>query len=176
MNGCHGHCHACPAHLGRRHFLKDVSAVAALGASAFVTRAEDTASSRPRVAVFFLSDPKPVENWPWPGWNPEPREKELSDLLVRGCPDVDFEFFSSHRKTVQAGLKAKSRFDGVLAYVMTLGRSGTAIMPLVEWKKPMVLANYVLGGCAPWLTTTTKLFAQKRPWWPWRAVSHAQRA
>jgi L-fucose isomerase-like protein len=46
---------------------------------------------------------------------------------------------------------------------MTLGGSGASVMPLVEWKKPMILANYVLGGCAPWLTSTTKLLAANRP-------------
>ena len=70
--------------------------------------------AKPRVAVFFLADPKPVENWPWPGWNPEPRAKELADALARGCPDVEFEFFASHRNNVPAGVKAKDRFDGVL--------------------------------------------------------------
>jgi hypothetical protein len=82
---------------------------------------------------------------------------------MHGCPEVEFEFFASHRNNLEAGLQAKDRFDGVLAYLMTLGDSGKAVMPLVEWKKPMILANYVLGGCAPWLTLTTKLRAANQP-------------
>lgn len=147
--------------MGRRRFLKLVGAgLVAAGAGGLVAHADQ---AKPRVAIFFLSDPKPVENWPWPGWNPEPREKELTEALTRGCPEVEFEFFSSHHKTTAEGLAAKGRFDGVLAYLMTLGGSGASVMPLVEWKKPMVLANYVLGGCAPWLTSTTRLMAAKRP-------------
>ena len=46
---------------------------------------------------------------------------------------------------------------------MTVGDIGAAVMPLVEWKKPMILANYVLGECAPWLTNTTELLAANRP-------------
>jgi hypothetical protein len=125
--------------------------------------AQERPATKPRVGVFFLSDPKPIENWPWPGWNPEPREKELAAKLRSGCPGIEFEFFSSHQDTVKAGLAAKDRFDGVLAYVMTLGRSGAHVWPMVEWNKPMVLANYVLGGCAPFLTITTRAVAAKKP-------------
>jgi hypothetical protein len=125
--------------------------------------AAPAAGAKPRIAVFLLSDSKQVESWPWPGWNPEPRAEEISAVLTRGCPDVQFEFFAAHRNDVQDGLKAKDRFDGVLAYLLTLHIRPEAIMPLVAWKKPMILANYVLGGCAPWLTTTTRLLAPKSP-------------
>jgi hypothetical protein len=86
--------------------------------------AEDRPAPKPHVGVFFLSDPKPIENWPWPGWNPEPREKELTTKLTQGCPGIEFEFFSSRQNTVKAGVAAKDRLDGVVAYVMTLGGRG----------------------------------------------------
>ncbi len=161
-NICRGHCHSCPAHLDRRSFLKYVSCGVAAGALNPVSHAADSVA-KPRVAVFFFSDPKPVENWPWPGWNPAQREKELSSMLKSGCSGVEFEFFSSSAESVKAGLQAKDRFDGVLAYLMTLGSSGRHVMSLAEWKKPMILANYVLGGCAPWLALTTRMLAAKMP-------------
>lgn len=163
MNTCHLHCHSCPAHISRRGFLKSIAGGTVVAATGFRVHGEMTARAKSRIAVFFLADPKPVENWPWPGWNPEPRAKEISEALMHGCPEVEFEFFASHRNNLEAGLQAKDRFDGVLAYLMTLGGSGNAVMPLVEWKKPMILANYVLGGCAPWLTLTTKLRAANQP-------------
>ena len=147
-NACRHCCHGCPA-ADRRGFLKSLAAAAMLAPSGLTALAQERPAAKPRVAVFFLSDPQPVENWPWPGWNPEPREKELGEALARGCPEVEFEFFSSRNQSLQAGLAGKERFDGVLAYLMTLGGSGKSVMPLVEWKKPMILANYVLGGCAP---------------------------
>ncbi|MCY2990204.1 MAG: hypothetical protein NTY19_20360 [Planctomycetota bacterium] len=155
-------CHGCPA-ADRRGFLKSLAAAAVLAPSGLTALAQERPAAKPRVAVFFLSDPQPVENWPWPGWNPEPREKDLGAALTRGCPEVEFEFFSSRNQSLQAGLAGKERFDGALAYLMTLGGSGKSVMPLVEWKKPMILANYVLGGCAPWLTSTTRLLAANRP-------------
>ncbi|MCX6929970.1 MAG: hypothetical protein NT154_43170, partial [Verrucomicrobia bacterium] len=143
-------------------FLKSITAGAVVVTTGVGARGEAD-RVKPRVAVFLLSDPKPVETWPWPGWNPEPRTKEVAAALTRGCPAVEFEFFASHRNNIQAALQTKDRFDGVLAYLMTLGDIGAAVMPLVEWKKPMILANYVLGGCAPWLTSTTQLLAANRP-------------
>ncbi|MCX7045624.1 MAG: hypothetical protein NTX50_09100 [Candidatus Sumerlaeota bacterium] len=161
---CHHHCHGCPASFGRRNFLKGGAAALALSGMSISLRAQnETAAPKPRVAVFFLSDPKPNENWPWPGWNPEPREKELTDKLVKGCPDVEFVFFSSRLNTVQAGLQEKDRVDGVIAYLMTLGGSGAAARQVAEWGKPMILANYILGGCAPFLQITTWASEAKKP-------------
>ena len=159
---CRHCCHGCPT-ADRRRFLKSVAAAAVLAPSGIAAMAEDRPAAKPRVGVFFLSDPKPIENWPWPGWNPEPREKELTAKLRQGCPGIEFEFFSSHQDTVKAGMAAKDRFDGVLAYLMTLGGSGAPVWPMLEWNKPMVLANYVLGGCAPFLTTTTRAAAANKP-------------
>lgn len=159
--GCSHGCRHCPA-AGRRQFLKSAAATVALGAGG-ISFGQQPPAAKPRVAVFFLSDPKPVENWPWPGWNPEPREKELIEKLVKKCPGIDFEFFSSRLDTIKAGMAAKDRFDGVLAYLMTLGSSGSPVWPMIEWQKPMVLGNYMLGGCAPFLTNTTRAAAAQKP-------------
>jgi L-fucose isomerase-like protein len=156
---CQHSCHGCPSAVSRRNFVKGGAVALAAGATGLASGA----AARPRVAVFCLSDPKPVENWPYPGWNPEPRIKKVTEKLTQGCPDVEFEFFSSHKGTVAAGMAAKDKFDGVLVHTMTLGSITGQARQIGEWGKPMVLSNYVLGGCWPFLGTTTWAADTKKP-------------
>ena len=108
------------------------------------------------MGVVFASKPVNVgdEVWPYPGYEREPRIREVLDALRKGCPDIEFVSYWSEdpedRRRYEAEIKD---VDGILLHVMTLHWEFKGSMAqMAGFGKPMIVSDEFLGGSGVFLT------------------------
>ncbi len=148
-----GSCVGCRRGMGRRDFVKGCAAALA-GTSGLACTAGFAGEAKPqrvRVGLVYLS--RKGSSWPYPQFDVAAREKQILDLLKKGCPGVDFVPVAVRAPAdVKKAVALRDRVDGYLVYVVTLAWSlQGAIAAVGKLGKPMVLADEFLGGSGVFL-------------------------
>ena len=162
MCPCHpsASCVGCGHTFSRRGFLKRAGAAVAAAAalSPLTAVAQQTQDKKPRVALVFLSNSAGREMWPYPGYDCAAHHQEVLGLLGKGCPQVEFvPVVVQNPNDVPKAVALKDSVDGYLLYFVTLSGYGDAVAPIAQLGKPMLLANYYLGGTVQFLTGYSSL-------------------
>ncbi|MBL7133019.1 MAG: twin-arginine translocation signal domain-containing protein [Phycisphaerae bacterium] len=145
-------CVACRRVLTRRDFVKGCGAALAAGGLVSPAGAADQPKAgKVRVALVYLS--KQGSSWPSPVFDVAAREKEVLDLLKKGCPGIDFEPVAVRTpRDVKKAIALKDRVDGYLVYVLTLTWNlQRAITTIGKLGKPTIVADEFLGGSGAFL-------------------------
>lgn len=145
-------CVDCYRTLTRRDFVRGCgAALAAGGLVSPAGAAEEPKAGKVRVALVYLS--RQGSSWPSPVFDVAAREKEVLDLLKKGCPEIDFEPVAVRTpRDVQKAIALKDRVDGYLVYVLTLTWNlQGAITTIGKLGKPTVVADEFLGGSGAFL-------------------------
>jgi hypothetical protein len=158
---CTGPCHA----VSRRSFVKGCGAAFAAAGGLVGTRdmADEPKRKPVRVGLVYLS--KQGSSWPSPHFDVAAREKQILDLLTKGCPGVDFVPVAVRAPTdVQKAAALKDQVDGYLVYVVTLTWNlQRAITAVGKLGKPLVVADEFLGGSGVFLRGYSDLCRQRIP-------------
>jgi hypothetical protein len=125
-----------------------------------IARAQETKRELVRVALVFLSKPRPA--WPYPEFDIEARQKDILTLLTDGCPGVQFVPVPVHDpEDIQKAVAMKDQVAGFLVYVVTLPWELTlTITTIGKLGKPMVVADEYLGGSGVFLIGYSQLCRQ----------------
>ena len=159
MSHCHieSSCSGCCHGISRRGFVKGCGAIAAAAAGRLSmlpgASAEDQ-GGKVRVAAVFLANVNIREIWPHPQFDTEGRQKEVLNLLEKGCPEIEFVPVTVvDPRDVQKAIALKDEVDGYLVYTMTLiWGFRKSIVDIGRLGKPMIVADEFLGGSGVFLT------------------------
>jgi len=123
-----------------------------------ISQADEPKDKPVRVGLVFLS--KPDASWPYPEFDVEAREKEIRNLLMKGCSKVEFVPVAIRSPgDVQKAVSMKNQVDGYLVYVVTLTWPLTeAITAIGKVGKPMIVADEYLGGSGVFLIGYGRLY------------------
>lgn len=148
----------CPGHVSRRAFLAGctacTAAVSALKGTAMAAPAVAMKKARPgekaRVRLVFTHITPERPTWPNVGYDYDGRKKELTDMLVRACPDIEFL-----PCTVQNGEEATKLLadnEGIDGYVVYLVGIWTgAVRVFAESGHPVILVDDLYAGSGEFL-------------------------
>jgi len=152
-------CVGCHHGITRRSFVKGCGAALATAGwiAPGMSLAEEPKDKAVRVGLIFLS--KPGSSWPSPKFNAEVREKEILNLLSKGCRSVRFVPVAVRSPgDVQKAVSMKDQVDGYLIYVVTLTWPLTAAITTIgKLGKPTVVADEFLGGSGTFLVGYSRL-------------------
>ena len=153
----------------RRQFLSGcaccagcVAGGALLGPS--VARAAVAAGGKPKIRLVFCETANDKPIWPNIGYDFDARRKCLLDLLVRGCPELQFLPAKVMDQPAAAldVLKGDREVDGYLVCVQGLGWSND-IFKLCTTGKPTLLADNLFGGSGLFLNQQTRIMRSGKP-------------
>jgi len=150
--------------LSRRDFVKGCGAALATGGLASAATAAETPGSGPvRVGLVFLS--KQRSSWPHPEFDIVAREKQVLDVLAKGCPGIEFVPVAVRNPAdLKKALALKDRVDGYLVYIVTLTWNlQRTLAPIGKVGRPMVVADEFLGGSGVFLCGYSALRRQGIP-------------
>ncbi len=141
--GCH--------HVGRRQFMQGCAVGLLAAVSASSTFAQSRRSKPVRVALVFLS--KRGSSWPSPFFDTEAREKELLNVLGKGCPGIEFVPVAVREPAdVKKATALSETVAGYLVYCLTLTWNLTSAIPTIsKLGKPTIVADECLGGSGMFL-------------------------
>jgi len=159
-----GSCVGCGHVLSRRDFVKRCGVALATGGLASAAGAAEGPESGPvRVGLIYLSAPR--ASWPHPEFDVINREKQVLDLLTKGCPGIEFVPVAVRNPAdVQKALALKDSIDGYLVYIVTLSWNlQQTLTPIGKAGKPLVVADEFLGGSGVFLCGYSVLCRQGIP-------------
>jgi len=164
---CHyGWFPACNHSITRRNFVKSCGMVVATGGwiASSLSLAEEPKNKRVRVGLVFLSNQG--ESWPHPEFDVEARQKEVRELLSRGCPAVEFVPVEVRSpEGLSKAISMKDQVDGYLVYVVTLTWPLTAAITTIgKLGKPMVVADQAAEWADRWTQEADKVVEPTPEW------------
>ena len=157
-------CAGCGHLLSRRDFVKGCGVALATGGLAVAATAAETPDGNPvRVGLVFLSKQK--ASWPHPEFDIVAREKQVHDLLAKGCPGIEFVPVAVRNPAdVKKAIALKDQVDGYLVYIVTLTWNlQRTLTPIGKVGKPMIVADEFLGGSGVFLCGYSVLCRQGIP-------------
>ena len=161
----HRWCVGCSHAITRRDFFKGCGASLAVagGLARTASLAGEAEDRRVRVGLVFLS--RKGSSWPHPEFDVAAREKQILDLLKKGCGGIDFVPVAVRSPgDVQKAIALKDRVDGYLVYVVTLTWNlQRAITAIGRLRKPTIVADEYLGGSGVFLRGYSDLCRQGIP-------------
>jgi hypothetical protein len=116
-------------------------------------------SGKAKVAMIFAYPDPNQPNWPNIGFDFEGRNNQIKKLLVKGCPDIDFEWISTMNGSEDEGKKILSRVkdaDGIGIY-HTGTLWGNLTETLASGGKPTVMIDHLYAGSGEFLTSFAKV-------------------
>ncbi len=138
--------------LNRRRFLGGCAAAAACSACPSLCGAAMPAAPdiKARVRLVFSYPPKPIEGWPYVGYDHQGRAAELTARLRKACPEIDF--VTGPVPDEQAGKQVLSSDGGIDGYMVFItGIPSSAYRPFVASGRPVVLVDDLYGGTGAFL-------------------------
>lgn len=138
--------------LNRRKFLGGCAAAAACSACPALWGASMPAApgGKARVRLVFSYPPKPIEGWPYVGYDHQGRAAELTSRLRQACPEIDF--VTAPVADAEAGEKMLAADRGIDGYMVFItGIPSTAFRPFVFSGRPVVVVDDLYGGTGAFL-------------------------
>lgn len=156
-------CECC----SRRRFLARCAAcVGSITAGGLVPplRAAETGARKPRIRLVFCetSNDKPI--WPNIGYDFETRRKQLTEVLTRGCPEIELmpSILMDKPEEADGLLQDDAAVEGYLVCVQGLGWRND-IVKLCATGKPTLLADNLYGGSGLFLTRLPTIVRAEKP-------------
>lgn len=140
--------------LNRRRFLGGCAATAACSACPSICKAAAPAipDVKARVRLVFSYPPKPIEGWPYLGYDHQGRATEITARLRQACPEIDFVTSAVANEAAGKEVLASDReMDGYLVFIT--GIPATAHRPFAYSGVPVVLVDDLYGGTGAFLGT-----------------------
>lgn len=141
--------------MNRRRFLAATGG--AVACWTLVPFAESLASTEPLsktpifpkpkadVTLVFTHVPSGTPTWPMKDYDYDARKKELTEKLVRGCPNINFRVRTAHNDAeAQTIIKESEKTDGYVVYL--LGIWPHACVPILHSGKPVVMVDDLFAG------------------------------
>ena len=152
--------HSC----SRRRFLGTCATCAAGMPAMTVFTAPDEAFAaqakrKARVRVLFLYPDPTKPNWPNIGYDFEDRIRVLTDMLIRGCPGIEFlpvNVTSGAAAEAQKILEKDSEVDGYLVYLVGC-LWGATPQTIAAGGKPTVIVDELFAGTGEFLTASADI-------------------
>lgn len=138
--------------LNRRRFLGGCAAAAACTACPAICSAAAPAwpPAKARVRLVFSYPAKPIEGWPYRGYDHQGRANEIAARLRQACPDIDFVTAAVADEAAGKEVLAADRdIDGYI--VVITGIPSSAFRPFLTSGRPTVLVDDLYGGTGAFL-------------------------
>jgi hypothetical protein len=154
--------------LTRRRFVSRCAACMACGAVPLFGKAAawaaETTPRKPKIRLVFCETPNDQPIWPNLGYNFELRRKQMLELLVRRCPDLEFltTCLLNDPKQTDGVLQQDAEVDGYLVCVQGLGWNND-IIKLCATGKPTLLADNLFGGSGLFLRDIARIMSAGKP-------------
>lgn len=154
--------------LNRRQFVSRCAACAACGATLLLprlaTRAAESGARKAKVRLVFCETPNNRPIWPNIHYDFEARRQQITNLLTRQCPEVEFLVtrLMNDRKQADEVLQQDTAVDGYLVCVQGLGWNND-IAKLSTTGKPTLLADNLFGGSGLFLREIAKIMSSGKP-------------
>ena len=140
--------------VSRRGFLGGCAACAAAGACpalASPALPSAPAGDKARVRLVFSHPAKPIEGWPYLGYDYGTRKAEILKRLREALPDVEFDPVTPTRTEDAADILASgSKMDGFLVYLLGIPSPRVAA-PIATSGRPTILVDDLYGGTGEFL-------------------------
>jgi L-fucose isomerase-like protein len=106
--------------------------------------------ARARVRLVFSYPPKPIEGWPYLGYDHQGRAAELTSRLRQALPEIDFVTGPvANEEAAKATLATDRDIDGYLVFIT--GIPSSAHGPFAYSGRPVVLVDDLYGGTGAFL-------------------------
>jgi hypothetical protein len=156
-----------PAQLTRRQFMSACALCVGCGASPWFRRpatAAEAGSIRPRIRLVFGETPNNQPIWPNIGYDFAARRAQMTQLLTKTCPDLDFQtaLLMNDPKESQALVARDAEVDGYIVCLQGLGWSNDAYQ-LCTTGKPTLLVDNLFGGSGLFLGQIAKIMSSGKP-------------
>ena len=141
----------------RRRFVSQCAACMACGAASLLggipAWAAKPAPRRTKVRLVFCETPNDAPIWPNVGYDFAVRRQQITKLLTRKCPDVEFltARLMNEAQQTDAVLRQDAEVDGYLVCIQGLGWNND-IVKLCATGKPTLLVDNLFGGSGLFIT------------------------
>jgi hypothetical protein len=152
------------ARVTRRHF---VSACAACSATSLLNGINAWAAEptrKPKIRLVFGETRNDQPIWPNIGYDFDTRRKQVTDLLTKSLPDLEFlsvRLMDDPEQTDEV-LAQDAAVDGYLVCVQGLGWNNN-ILKLCSTRKPTLLVDNLFGGSGLFLRDIAKILSSGKP-------------
>ena len=152
----------------RRRFVSRCATCMACGAVSFMDKAPawavESTSGKPKVRLVFCETPNDQPIWPNIGYDFAARRKQITELLTRECPEVEFltAILTNDPKQTDDVLKQDAQVDGYLVCIQGLGWDND-IVKLCATGKPTLLVDNLFGGSGLFLQDIAKIKSAGKP-------------
>ncbi|HVN77425.1 MAG TPA: hypothetical protein VMW38_00335 [Terriglobia bacterium] len=152
----------------RRRFVSRCAACMGCGALSFLdqipSRAAEAVPRKPKIRLVFCETPNDQPIWPNIGYDFAARRKQISKLLTKNCPELEFLQVSLMNDPKQADsvLRQDAEVDGYLVCVEGLGWNND-IAKMCTTGKPTLLADNLFGGSGLFLEKLSGIMSSGKP-------------
>jgi hypothetical protein len=147
--------------VSRRELLSGCAACAACAGLGVKPAAVAGPEEKARVRLVYAHPQKPIEGWPYLGYDYEGRKKELTARLRSACPNLEFlPVAAGNAEEVKKILDADQEVDGYVVYV--LGIPSQVARPIIASGRRIVLVDDLYGGTGQFLGAYAQALREKR--------------
>ncbi len=152
----------------RRQFASGCATCLACGAMSLLKGAPaiagEAAPARPKIRLVFCETQNNQPIWPNIGYDFAARRQQITEVLARQCPDLEFRpaILMDDAKQADEVLKKNAEVDGYLLCVQGLGWNND-IAKLSGTGKPTLLVDNLFGGSGLFLSNIARIMTSGKP-------------
>ncbi|MEA1876410.1 MAG: hypothetical protein U9N86_06065 [Bacteroidota bacterium] len=146
------HCAACSAGMA----ILPTAALASLKAPLFSPAIN---AEKAKVSVIFAHPDPDYPNWPNIGYDFEGKIRQAKKMLIKNCPDIEFNFISTMDGSAEEGtriIKQTGNADGYAIYLVGC-LWGNLTETIATHGKPTVMIDHLYAGSGEFLTSFARV-------------------